>query len=113
MRYEVYLPTDSIGLDSKTARGEYVAIPCQKGGEEYNERGSVSLIKGGGNYLRGRFSANSLNIFFSCYSVYLYVLYPCCFCKFLGLCFMQVCRLYSVYHAFIQPLFIALISTSN
>ena len=25
--------------------------------------GSVSLIKGGGNYLRGRFSASSLNIF--------------------------------------------------
>ena len=63
MGYEVYLPTDSIGSDSKAARGEYVAIPCQKGGEEYNERGSVSLIKGGANYLRGRFSANSLNIF--------------------------------------------------
>ena len=27
MGYEVYLPTDLIGLDSKTARGEYVAIP--------------------------------------------------------------------------------------
>ena len=64
MGYEVCLPSDSIGSDSKAARGEYVAIPCQKGGEEYNERGSVSLIKGGGNYLRGRFSANSLNIFF-------------------------------------------------
>ena len=32
MGYEVYLPTDSIGLDSKAARGEYVAIPRQKGG---------------------------------------------------------------------------------
>ena len=40
-------------------------------------------------------------------------LYPCCFCKLLGLCFMHVCRLYGVYHAFVQPLCIALISTSN
>ena len=68
MGYEVYLPTNSIRSDSKEARGEYVVIPWQKGGddvirEEYNEKGSVSLIKGGGNYLRGRFSANSLNIF--------------------------------------------------
>ena len=57
MGYEVYLPTDSIGSDSKEARRGYVAIPWQKGGDdvEYNERGSVSLIKGGGNYLRGRF----------------------------------------------------------
>ena len=55
MGYEVYLPTNSIRLDSKATRGEYVAIPCQKGGEEYNERGSDSLIKGGENYLRGRF----------------------------------------------------------
>ena len=81
MGYEVYLPTDSIGSDSKAARGEYVAIPWQNGGddvirEEYNKRGSVSLIKGGGNYLMGRFSANNLNIFFSCYSVYLYVFVP-------------------------------------
>ena len=76
MGYEVYLPTYSIGSDSKAARGEYVAIPWQKGGEEYNERGSVSLIKRGGNYLRGRFSTNSLNIFFSCYSVYLYGFVP-------------------------------------
>ena len=69
MGYEVYLSTDSIGLDSKEARRGYVGIPWQKGGddairEEYNERGSISLIKGGGNYLKGRFSANSLNIFF-------------------------------------------------
>ena len=81
MGYEVYLPTDSIGSDSKVVRGEYVAIPWKNGGddvirEEYNKRGSVSLIKGGGNYLRGRFSANSLNIFFSCYLVYLYVFVP-------------------------------------
>ena len=75
--------------------------------------GDFQLIKGEGNYLRGRFSANSLNIFFSYYSVYLYVLYPCCFCKLLGLCFMHVCRLYDVYHAFMQPLCIVLISTSN
>ena len=73
MGYEVYLPSDSIGSNSKVARGEYLAIPWQKGGEEYNARGSVRLIKGGGNYLSGRFSANSLNIFFSCYSVYLLV----------------------------------------
>ena len=32
MGYEVYLHTDSIGSDSKEARGEYVAIPWQKGG---------------------------------------------------------------------------------
>ena len=63
MGYEVYLPSDSIGSDSKVVREEYLAIPRQKGGEEYNERGSVSLIKGGGNYLKGRFSANSLNFF--------------------------------------------------
>ena len=57
MRYEVYLPTDSIGLDSKEARRGYIAIPWQKGGDDvkYNERESVSLIKGGGNYLRERF----------------------------------------------------------
>ena len=57
MGYEVYLPIDSIGLDSKEVRKGYVAIPWQKGGDDvkYNERGSVSLIKGGGNYLRGRF----------------------------------------------------------
>ena len=40
-------------------------------------------------------------------------LYPCCFCKLLGLCFMHVCSLYDVYHAFMQPLCIALISTFN
>ena len=40
-------------------------------------------------------------------------LYPCCFCKLLELCFLHVCRLYGVYHTFMQPLCIALISTSN
>ena len=34
MGYEVYLPTDLIGSDSKIARGEYVAIPWQKGGDD-------------------------------------------------------------------------------
>ena len=94
MGYEVYLPTNSIGSDSKEARGEYVAIPWQKGGddvirEEYNEKGSVSLIKGGGNYLKGRFSTSSLNIFFVVIQFTYCVLYPCCFCKLLGLCFMH------------------------
>ena len=42
-----------------------------------------------------------------------FCLYPCCFCKLLGLCFMHVCRLYGMYHAFMQPLCIVLISTSN
>ena len=57
MGYEVYLSTNSIGLDSKEARRGYVGIPWQKGGDDvkYNERGNVSLIKGGRNYLRGRF----------------------------------------------------------
>ena len=64
MGYGVYLPSVLIGSDSKAAKGEYLVIPWQKGGEEYNERGSVSLVKGGGNYLRGRFSSNGLNIFF-------------------------------------------------
>ena len=50
--YKVYLPTNSIGSDSKEARKGYVAIPWQKGGDE---RGSDSLIKKGGNYLRGSF----------------------------------------------------------
>ena len=27
-------------------------------------------------------------------------LYSCYFCKLLGLCFMHVCRLYGMYHAF-------------
>ena len=76
MGYEVYLPTNSIRLDSKATRGEYVAIPCQKGGEEYNERGSVSLIKGGGNYLRGRFSAISLNNFFVVIQFFNFVFVP-------------------------------------
>ena len=43
----------------------------------------------------------------SCY------VYPCCFCKLLGLYFMHVCRLYGMYHAFMQPLCIVLINTSN
>ena len=34
MGYEVYLPTNSIGLDSKEARRGYVAIPWQKGGDD-------------------------------------------------------------------------------
>ena len=32
------------------------------------------------------------------------VLYPCYFCKLLGICFMHVCGLYGVYHAFKQLL---------
>ena len=40
-------------------------------------------------------------------------LYSCYFCKLLGLCFMHVCRLYGMYHAFMQPLCNVLISTSN
>ena len=75
MGYEVYLPIDSIGSDSKAARGEYVAIPCQKGAEEYNERGSVSLIKGG-ELFKGEIFSKQFKHFFSCYSVYLYVMYP-------------------------------------
>ena len=57
MGFEVYLLTDSIRSDSKETRRGYVVIPWQKGGDDvkYNEKGNVSLIKGGGNYLRGRF----------------------------------------------------------
>ena len=74
--------------------------------------GDFQLIKGGGNYLRGRFLANSLK-FFLVVMQYIFYLYPCCFCKLLGLCFMHLCRLYGMYHAFMQPLCIVLISTSN
>ena len=41
--YEIYLPTNSIGSDSKEARRGYVAIPWQKGGDD--DRGST--MKGG------------------------------------------------------------------
>ena len=34
MGYEVYLPTNSIGSDSKEARRGYVVIPWQKGGDD-------------------------------------------------------------------------------
>ena len=57
MGYEVYLPSNLIGSNSKATKGEYVAIPWQKGGEEYNEKGRFSVDQ------RGRFSVNSLNIF--------------------------------------------------
>ena len=45
MGYGVYLPSDLIRSDSKAARGEYLIIPWQKGGEEYNEKGR-KLSKG-------------------------------------------------------------------
>ena len=34
MGYEVYLPIDSIGSNSKEARRRYVVIPLQKGGDD-------------------------------------------------------------------------------
>ena len=53
MGYEVYLPSDSIESNSKVARGEYVAIPWQKGGEEYNERGRFSTDQRGRKLSKG------------------------------------------------------------
>ena len=40
----------------------------------------------------------SLYILLMLFSIYC-VLYQCCFCKLLGLCFMHICRLYDLYHA--------------
>ena len=100
MGYEVYLTSNSIGSDSVKARRECIAYSM-------TERGTDSLIRGGGYYLRGSVSAfffsSSCYICFSlsCYIVFCTWFVPMCLCKLLGLCFyayfvgFMVCTLFN------------------
>ena len=109
MGYEVYLTSNSIGSDSVKARRECIAYSM-------TERGTDSLIRGGGYYLRGSVSAFvfslSCCIFFSlsCYIMFCthvayvsfkgYVL-----CIFVG--FMVCTMLYTTFYALFKSVLLS------